>query len=166
MELWLQEKSTIYALMDASQSQVGFSDESIDAAFRVRSRRKHLELAQLAFYGSLELHIFSDFDIKGEESLLALQSRWAKEYSPHDVPPDKTAGPLVQLFKENAAGQSVAYYRYLWCEAQSAALFEELKEQHGKLSVTEMQRRVRQFLLTQGEDEWRNTDGLFTKHNL
>jgi Zn-dependent oligopeptidase len=166
MELWMLEKSTIYALMDASQSRVGFSDESIDAAFRVRSRRKHLELAQLAFYGSLELHVFSDFDIRGEESLLSLQNRWAKDYSPHDLPFETSLGHLVDLFKENAAGRSVAYYRYLWCEAQSVAVFQALKDQHGQLSATEMQRQVRQQLMTEGVSEWRNTDALFAKYNL
>lgn len=152
--------------MDASRSRVGFSDESIDAAFRVRTYRKHLELAQLAFYGSLELYIFSNFDIRGEETLLSLQSRWAKEYSPHDLPPDKTIGPLMNIFKENAAGRSVAYYRYLWCEAQGAALFERMKESHGQLSALEMQRQVRNQLLTQGESEWPGADSLLLRYSI
>jgi Zn-dependent oligopeptidase len=166
MELWMLEKSTIYAMMDASKSQTGFSDDEIDAAFRVRTRRKGLELAQLAFYGSLELHLFSDFDIRGEESLLALQARWAKEFSPHDMPPEKSVGPLLEIFKENAAGRTAAYYRYLWCEAQSAAVFQELKGKHGQISATEMQRQVRQNLFAQGDSEWTSADALFSRYSL
>ncbi|GKY90524.1 hypothetical protein MPSEU_000026100 [Mayamaea pseudoterrestris] len=166
MELWMLERSTIYALMETSQSRVAFSDDSIDAAFRARSRRKHLELAQLAFYGSLEIKVFSDFDIRGEESLLSLQHRWAKEYTPHDMPPEKSMGPLVELFRENAGGRSVAHYRYLWCEAQSTALFEQVKNQHGTVSALELQQQVRQELLTEGDGEWRSTDALFDKYDL
>ena len=157
-------------MMDASKSQAGFSDDEIDAAFRVRSRRKCLELAQLAFYGSLELYLFSEFDIRGDESLVALQSRWASEYSPHDKPHEKSIGPLLEIFKESAAGRNVAYYRYLWCEALGAELFEQLREQHNKEQPAahpqEMHERCRQLLLTSGTSEWTSGNALFAKYNI
>lgn len=145
------EKPTIYALIDMSRSQTGLSDDSIEAAFRVRSRRKALELAQLSYYGSLELHLFSDFDLRGKESILALQTRLAAELVPHDMPANKSVGPLLEILQENASGRPVAWYRYLWCDAASAETLARIKKSHGTATKQVVQEMVKQELLSGGE---------------
>jgi len=128
MEHWLLKKETIYALVLLSGSEQGFSDESIEAAFRVRSRRKALELAQQAFYSSLEMYLFSsEFDIRGGESILAVQHRFANEYCPHDLPDEKSISPLLDIMKENATGRKCFWYRYLLCDVVSANLFRRVE---------------------------------------
>lgn len=146
----MMEKSTIHALIHFSQSENEFSDESIEAAFRVRSKSKALELAQQSFLSTLELKLFTDFDLKGSESIIALQHRLATELLPHDVPDKKNIGPLLEILQENATGPNVASYRYLWCEAKSAALFSRIKSLHteGKTSGSDLYKVVRESCLS------------------
>jgi Zn-dependent oligopeptidase len=151
MEHWLMEKSTLYALIDASESQRPFSDESIDAAYRVRSRRKALELAQQTFYGSLEMTLFSSFDLKGAETLLALQQRLALELHSHDMPSKKDVTPLLNILQETA-NQRFGAYRYVWCDAISATIFDRFKaayEGNGE-AITGLRRDFRRLLIEPG----------------
>ena len=152
MEMWLTEKSTLYAMIDLSKSESPLSDESIDAAYRVKFREKALRLSQQTFYGSLELELFSGLDLKGTETILALQERLAKELIPHDVPDKRDLTPLLDIFKENAQGRSVAGYRYIWCEVLSAAYFQRFKEAFVSSpdSVPKLRQDLRHFLLEPG----------------
>jgi hypothetical protein len=133
MEHWLGERSSLFALIDLSKAPGSenhpITQETIDAAYRVRSRIKALQMAELAFYGSLELELFSGFDLKGSETIFDLQSRLAKDYIPHDVIGKNDASPLLDILKECASGREVAWYRYLWSDALTATLFENLKDQ-------------------------------------
>ena len=122
------ERTALYALIDMSNSTASLSDDEIDAALRVRSREKASRLAYQAFRGSLELALFSDFDIHGRETLLDLQHRMAKEFLPHGVPDQNDITPLLHIFHENLHGQKVAGYRYLWCDVMSASVFQKLKQ--------------------------------------
>ena len=128
MELFLTEKSTLYTLIDLSKSTYPLSDDEIDIAFRVRAREKALHVAQLTFYSKLELEIFSGFDLKGSETIVALQERLGKVFIPHDVPDPDDATPLLDILQDNAKGQHVARYRYLWCEVVGAAVYEKFKQ--------------------------------------
>lgn len=128
----MTERSTIYTLIGASQGRGTLQDEAsmdemIDAAFRVRSQEKALRLAQQTFFGTLELALFTEFDIRGEESMLSLQHRLALELVPHDLPDEKNIGPLLDIFRENSSGRHVGWYRYLWGDAMSATLFDKFK---------------------------------------
>ena len=145
----MTERTTLYALIVASQSQGGLSDEAIDAAFRVRSREKAFRLAQQTFYGSLELALFSDFDIKGNETILELQHRMANQLIPHDVPDKNDMTPLLDIFGENSRGRQVAWYRYLWCDVQSASLFERFKHiyTNDSSAMPQLRQSLRQLVL-------------------
>jgi len=147
----MMDKSTIYALINFSESERGFSDESIQAAFRVRARRKQLELAQQTFFGSLELRLFSGFDLAGGESMMALQHRLASELVPHDVPDETDIGPLLDIIQENVAGRHVAWYRYLLCDAASANLFSHLKDEYSG-DKSGLRRQLRRTVLLAGND--------------
>lgn len=148
----MTEKSTLYAMIDLSKSETPLSDESIDAACRVTSREKALKLAQHVFYGSLELELFSGFDLKGPETILALQERLALELIPHDVPDKKDLTALLDIFQENAQGQQVAWYRYVWCEVLSAACFDRFKKAYtcDPDSVPKLREDLRHLLLEPG----------------
>jgi Zn-dependent oligopeptidase len=153
MEMWLTEKSTLYALIDLSESETPLSDESIDAAFRVRSHEKALKLAQQSFYGSLELELFSGFDLKGPETIHALKDRLAQKLIPHDVPDKKDLTPLLDILQENAHGRHVAWYRYTWCEVLSAKFFERFKEAYQTNpdeTIPKLRANLRRFLLDPG----------------
>lgn len=104
------------------------SEDSIAAAFRVRKRLKAQALSENAFFGSLELHLFSDFDLNGSESILALQARYAKTFIPHTRLHKTDISPLLEIFREQST-RPVGWYRYLWCDALSAQWFVDLKEQ-------------------------------------
>jgi|UPI000581AFBC Zn-dependent oligopeptidase len=133
MEHWLMEPSTLLALVHASELGRDLEsnvEESIEAAYRHRSRQKVMELAQLTFYGQLELTLFSKFDLKGEESMLDLQHRLAQEFVPHDLPGRKDITALRDIFQDNANGRPLANYRYLYSEIVSAQVFEQWKESY------------------------------------
>lgn len=146
------EKSTLYALINFSKSEMPFSDDMIDAAYRVRSRRKIDELAQLTFFGSLEMSLFSDFDLRGSESMLALQNRTAQSFIPHDLPEEKDLSPLIDIMQENASGRHVGWYRYLWCDVFSAMVFDKFKQVHSQetLKMPQLRRDFRRLLLEPG----------------
>jgi Zn-dependent oligopeptidase len=152
MEHWMMEKSTLYALINFSKSERGFSDDSIDAAYRVRSRRKMHELAQLTFFGSLEMSLFSDFDLRGSESMLALQNRTAQSFIPHDLPEDKDLSPLIDIMQENASGRHAGWYRYLWCDVFSAIVFDKFKQAYSDETskMPQLRRDFRRLLLEPG----------------
>jgi Zn-dependent oligopeptidase len=157
MEHWMTERSTIYTLIGASQGQgmlldEAELDESIDAAFRVRAREKALRLAQQVFYGSLELSLFSKFDIRGDENILGLQHRMANDLIPHDLPDKKDIKPLLDVFRENASGRQVGWYRYLWCDVLSATVFDRFKDAYSEDagSLLQLKRALRRVLLEPG----------------
>jgi Zn-dependent oligopeptidase len=145
MEHWLMERSTVYALIDLSKSEVPLSDEEIDGAFSDRSREKAFRLAQQTYYGSLELALFSNFDIHGQETILELNHRLAAELVPHDIPNEKDITALLDIFRENSSGRDVCWYRYLWCDVLSATVFDRFK--HVKMSedASSMQQAKKAF---------------------
>jgi Zn-dependent oligopeptidase len=128
MELWLTQKSTLFALIDISESNTPLSDESIDAIYRVKSREKMMKLAELTLYGSLELELFSGFDLKGSETILDLQERVFENIMPHIDYDKNDLTTLLHVMQENAHGRQVACYRYLWCEIFAAEIFDRFTE--------------------------------------
>ena len=151
------ERSTVYTLIRASHGRGTLKDEasiddSIDAAFRMRSREKAFRLSQQAFYGALEMSLFSDFDIRGEETMLGFQHRIATEFVPHDLPSEKNMSPLLEIFRENASGRCVGWYRYLWCDSLSATVFDQFKQAYTNdtSSMPALKEKFRRVLLEPG----------------
>ena len=181
----MTERSTIYTLIGASQGRGTLEDEasidqSIDAAFRIRSREKALRLAQQTFFGALEMSLFSDFDIRGEETILQLQNRLASELVPHDLPDEKNIAPLLDVFRENASERRMGWYRYLWCDVLSANIFEQFKLAYSEdsSSMPKLKESLRRVVLDPGAlvniddigDKFRLNDcspnALFERHRL
>lgn len=130
MELWLTEQSTIYALMNLSNTTETFKDETLQAAFRNRAHNKSLLIAQNVFLGAVELKLFSGFDLKGSESVLDMQRRLAEEIVPHDLPDKKDLTLITDLLLENANGREVCRYRYTLGDVLAASLYESCRRRH------------------------------------
>jgi Zn-dependent oligopeptidase len=156
MELWLTERSTLYALIGMSDSSKPLSEDSIDAAFRLRSHEKALQWAQQTFYARLELELFSGFNLRDNtETIPALQTRLARALIPHDVPSPKDLTPLLDILRENIHGRHVAWYRYLWCDALSASFMEQCQAKatvsdDPKQFTRQLRTDMRQWILEPG----------------
>jgi uncharacterized protein YfdQ (DUF2303 family) len=152
MELWMTQRSSIYALIDMSKSTTPLSDDEIDAAYRVKAREKIRKLAELTFYGTLELELFSSFDIKGSETILALQERIAEKTIPHIDYDKNDMTALLDVIEDNVHGRQVAWYRYLFCEAHAATIFEHIMHVMSTESeaLVELRMYMRQYLLEPG----------------
>ena len=154
MELWMTQRSSIYALIDMSESITPLSDEEIDAAYRVKAREKVLKLAELTFYGTLELELFSNFDIKGSETILALQERLAAKMIPHIDYDKNDMTALLDIIEDNVHGRQVAWYRYVLCEVQAATMLEHMMYVMSTKAedVAQLGKYMRQYLLEPGAD--------------
>jgi hypothetical protein len=152
MELWMTQRSSIYALIDMSKSTTPLSDDEIDSAYRVKSREKILKLAELTFYGTLEIELFSNFDVKGSETILALQERIAGKTIPHVDYDKNDMTALLDIIEDNVQGRQVAWYRYLFCEVQAATIFEHIMHIMSTDSgaLIELRNHMRQYLLAPG----------------
>lgn len=122
MEHCLFEESSLQSAIKFSDVGIDLTSEMIDLLLQRRCQRKAQQILQHIFFESLELEIFSTFDPRGDESLVALQRRLAASFIPHDQPDHKDFSPLHEIFKENAKGIHIGL-RYFSGEVWSAGLF-------------------------------------------
>ena len=176
----MTQRMSIYALIDISKSKTPLADEEIDSAYRVNAREKVLKLAELTYYGTLEMELFSNFDIKGSETILALQERTAEKTMPHLDYDKNDMTALLDIIEENVRGRQVTWYRYLMCEVYAATLLEHLVSVMSTESEAMAHQRMymRQYLLEPGanvdyttfrsklELEELSTDPLWKVHQL
>lgn len=152
MEHWLTEESTIRAMVDLSLCDEEFSTEALETAFRVRMRTKLLKLAETAFRSSLEVSLFSDFDFKGGDTVLDLQSRLAKKFIPHADLESNNLEPLISVLKGSIDRRHTDQYRYLWGDCASASFFKSLKGayENNESAVDEFRDLLRRVVLNPG----------------
>ena len=148
----MTQRSSIYALIDMSKSTTPLSEDEIDAAYRIKSREKLRKLSELIFYGTLELEMFSNFEIKGSETILALQERIAENTSPHMEYDKNDMTALLDIIEENVHGRHVAWYRYLFCEVHASIIFEHMMHVMSTKpdALIDIRMHMRQFLLEPG----------------
>ena len=101
---------------------------------------------QLLFLGELEIATFTDFDPRGEESLAALQSRFADEFIPYRTPSSQDLSPLLDVFHERVVNRSAAY-RHIFSEVLSSNVYVAFKNTDLKDSdeVTRIGRGIREL---------------------
>lgn len=123
---------SMHALLALSETTTPFSDDEIEASVRQHSSMKLQELAQLVFYGELELRLFSSGLNLKQDSILALQRELAHKHIPHDVPDSQSnvLAPLVDVLQDAMSGRPVSSYRYVLGDVVSANLFRNLQRQH------------------------------------
>jgi Zn-dependent oligopeptidase len=149
MEYWMTEKATIYALMDASESNKPFYEDEMESSFRLQTHKQALHLANEAYLAALDLKLFSDFDLK--DNMLKLQNNLAQEYVPHDLPDERSVLPLKQVFDWHCGPKTLWRHNYLWCEAVSAEIFEEIKQ--GATMTPEQRQELTRRLFTHSKDD-------------
>jgi Zn-dependent oligopeptidase len=134
MEHWMTQGSSIYALLELSESSAPFSDDEIEAALAHQSRDKCLQVSQQLNDGELELQLFSAKPDLQQDSILALQRDVASRCAPHDVESSTSADldALAEIFREVSArghGHALSGYRYLLGDVVSANLFRALQQE-------------------------------------
>ena len=128
MELWLLNDGYVQRLAELSQDQFTFQDELLHVLRREMIKEKEKEMMQNVFLGVLEWTILTNFDPRGDETLVALQGRLAQEYVPHNLPDSADLSPLLEIFKESAVNQSRTLYSRLWSEILSANAYDKFKK--------------------------------------
>jgi hypothetical protein len=129
MELWfLQNDGFLKRLAALSQDQFEFRQGIIDILRKELFKQKAEEIVQNAFLGFLESAIFTDFDPRGDETLVALQQRLAERYIPHNRPDTSDLSPLLEIFKDNAVDESMAANSHLLSEVLSACVFDKFRK--------------------------------------
>jgi Zn-dependent oligopeptidase len=176
MEHWLTDRQVINGLIAASGCVEGPSEESLEATFRVNRDRKLQDLVHIAYISSLEMHLFSEFDLKGDETLVALQQRWAETWHPSITPAANDIKAISEIMTKNTRGQHILGYRNLWCEAVSANLYLYIKEKHlsGAYTPEELQKEFRRhglwgsilFNKTPQPKDWSDPQAIFDIYDL
>jgi Zn-dependent oligopeptidase len=153
MELWLQNDGFVKRLGELSQDQYTFQTDIMEILRKETVNQKTDELMKHVFLGSLESTIFTNFDPRGDETLVALQGRLAEQYVPHNMPDTNDLSPLLQVFQENAVDQSMTAYSYLWSEILSANVFEKFSKTDMKDQdeVKRLGRAIRHLFLRQND---------------
>jgi Zn-dependent oligopeptidase len=149
LELWLQNDGFVKRLGELSQDKFTFPVDLMEILRKETVNQKADEIMQNVFLGSLESTIFTDFDPRGDETLVALQGRLAEQYIPHNLPDTDDLSPLLEVFQENAVDQSMTAYNYLWSEILSANVFEKFSktDMNDKDEVKRLGRAVRHLFL-------------------
>lgn len=150
MELWLQNDGFVKRLGELSQDQFTFPVDLMEILRKETVNQKVDEIMQNVFLGSLESTIFTNFDPRGDETLVALQGRLAEQYIPHILPDTDDLSPLLQVFQESAVDdQSMTAYSYLWSELLSANVFEKFSktDMKDKDEIQRLGRAVRHLFL-------------------
>jgi Zn-dependent oligopeptidase len=135
----------VKAMIIFSQCEEPFSEESFNIAQRVKSRTKMFKLAEQAFRSKLEIAALSEFDLKGSETIMDLQTRIATAFIPHCCVEKNDMEHLVDILNSNAVG---GQYRYLWSDFSSASVFMALKQHYETHPESAMKRFREDFRRT------------------
>jgi hypothetical protein len=98
----------------------------------------------------LQQKVFDTFDPRGDETLVALQARLAKEHLPKgNVPNSSDLSPLLAVFQEQGSEQRMSAYAPLWSELLSAMAYEafEKTDLRERDKVHRLGRGIRDLLL-------------------
>ncbi|KAL7557748.1 hypothetical protein ACA910_006222 [Epithemia clementina (nom. ined.)] len=166
MEHWLLERTTLYGLIAASNLNMEFTEDSINALYRVIARQKALELMQQIYLGTLEFTLLSGFDLRGKETIMALQRRLSKKLlapTQQDLAPaspdDLT--PLVQVLLCNFTDDPIGFYSYVWADAVAATIFAQLKQAYTTKATTTQKAPSASF----DDDDTDSSDGSNSSSN-
>eukprot|EP00532_Pseudo-nitzschia_australis_P012245 CAMPEP_0168211904 /NCGR_PEP_ID=MMETSP0140_2-20121125/3974_1 /TAXON_ID=44445 /ORGANISM="Pseudo-nitzschia australis, Strain 10249 10 AB" /LENGTH=250 /DNA_ID=CAMNT_0008138647 /DNA_START=9 /DNA_END=762 /DNA_ORIENTATION=+ len=75
------------------------------------------------------IHVFDDFDPRGDETLVALQERLAIQYLPRSNLPDPSdLSPLLAVFQQSGVDQTMSAYGPLWSEVLASIVYEKFQK--------------------------------------
>jgi oligopeptidase A len=153
MEYWLFQTPFLSDLARHCETGESIPNEIIQKLKQRNQSTKCNELLIRLFLGKLELEVNSNFDPQGDESIIALQRKYAERYCPKQIPPKGNIDPLIQIFESNATGKCSVQYRYLWSEVMSADIFhpfQEVVENGDEAALRELGNKFRKSFLEQG----------------
>jgi Zn-dependent oligopeptidase len=129
MEMWVMNDGFLQRLAQLSQKDEDeihvFEQETLDTLRNDLRKQKALDLMDGIFRGSLELSVLTEFDPRGDETLAALQARYAQEFALHDLPDKSDLSPLVSVIGENATKDgTIRAYESVYSSILAAMVYE------------------------------------------
>jgi hypothetical protein len=129
MEMWIHNDGFVHRLAQLSQSENMVDDSMLDALRRDLRKEKALDMVNTIFLSALQIAALEEFDPRGDETLVSLQSRLAQQYLPKGNMPDSSdLSPLLAVFQEHGADQMMTAYAPLWSEILSAMVFDRFQK--------------------------------------
>lgn len=128
MSLWIYNDGFLQRIAQLSQDQFTFQPELMKVLREDMKKQKAANLMHTIFLSTLEFNVFTDFDPRGDETLVSLQQRLAEKYIPHEVPDSSDLSPLVQIFRGKAIDPSIGEYSPLFSEILSSMLYEKFQK--------------------------------------
>jgi Zn-dependent oligopeptidase len=127
--MWLQNDGFVYRLVQLSQDENALDAETLKILRDELQREKALEIVNSIFLSELQFAVFDDFDPRGDETLVSLQARLAKQNLPKGNLPDSSdLSPLLAVFQEHGTEQTLSAYSPLWSEMLSALIYETFQK--------------------------------------
>ena len=122
--MWLQNDGFLHRLAQLSQDEMILDDEMLKTLRTDLRNQKALELTNTMFLSALQFTVFENFDPRGDETLVSLQERLAKQYLPGSNLPDPSdLSPLLAVFQESGIDQKFSAYGTLWSEVLAATVY-------------------------------------------
>ena len=100
MEMWVLNDGFLQRLAQLSQEGGMFEQETIGSIRSLLKKQKAKDLMNGAFLDSLAFGMFTSFDPRGDETLPALQTRYAEQFIPHDIPDQGDLSPVVTILRQ------------------------------------------------------------------
>jgi Zn-dependent oligopeptidase len=129
MEMWILNDGFLHRLAQLSQSDNIIDTSTIDALRRDWKKEKALDIVNTIFLSALQIAALEEFDPRGDETLVSLQSRLAQKYLPKGNMPDSSdLSPLLAVFQEHGIDQKLSAYGPLWSEILAAMVFDRFQK--------------------------------------
>lgn len=165
MTLWIYNDGFLQRIAQLSQDQFVFQPELMKVLREDLKKQKALDLMEVVFLSSLELKIFTEFDPRGDETLVSLQNRVAEECIPHNVPDSNDLSALVRIFQAKPLDPSMAANSPLWSEILACMVYEKFTKTdlQDRDAVTNLGRGIRNLFLTEESSGKRPLEKLCNK---
>ena len=133
MEMWVHNDGFLQRLVqlshDGKSDLVGLDEETLEILRKDLKKQKALEIMNVIFLSALQLEVFGTFDPRGDETLMALQTRLAEQYLPKGNLPDSSdLSPLLAVFQENGAQNNMSASGPILSELIAAMLYESFQK--------------------------------------
>jgi len=133
MEMWVLNDGFLQRLVqlshDGKGDPVSLEEETLEILRKDLKNQKALEIMNVIFLSALQLEVFGTFDPRGDETLMALQTRLAEQYLPKGNLPDSSdLSPLLAVFQENGVQNNMSASGPILSEVIAAMLYESFQK--------------------------------------
>jgi hypothetical protein len=114
---------------DPKDDPVSLEEETLEVLRKDLKKQKALEIMNTVFLSSLQLEAFGAFDPRGDETLMALQTRLAEQYLPKGNLPDPSdLSPLLAVFQDNGVQNTMSSASPVLSEVFAAMLYDSFQK--------------------------------------